>query len=320
MKYTGEKCVLCGEVFSEKDDIVVCPECGSPHHRECYKKDNRCANIAMHDSGEKWTSSPAQSEEKPPFVVCPACHFPNRTSAETCTSCGHALREETKSTQSGASDDKQSGVFPDILTPEGLTKQFLGFDPEEDFGGATLREVTQFVGPNTLYYIPIFKRMKDLGSKISLNITCFIFPSLYFANRKMWLWTIIATLISAVLGMPAVLLIMAEQKLFTQEVIDLIYAHKSMINAAAEICGMFNWLVRLLFCLFGNWLYMRYTLRSLKKLRARSRGGIISPARLAAEGGVQPVNIVLAVMIAFACSFIMIMSMAVVIPVLAAII
>ncbi|MBO5103830.1 MAG: hypothetical protein J6B74_02035 [Ruminococcus sp.] len=48
MNFVGEKCVFCGEVFKDGDDVVVCPECGSPHHRECYKKENRCANIALH--------------------------------------------------------------------------------------------------------------------------------------------------------------------------------------------------------------------------------------------------------------------------------
>ena len=29
--YTGKKCIVCGGVFSENDDIVVCPECGTPY-------------------------------------------------------------------------------------------------------------------------------------------------------------------------------------------------------------------------------------------------------------------------------------------------
>ena len=30
MKYKGEKCAACGKEFTEDDDVVVCPECGSP--------------------------------------------------------------------------------------------------------------------------------------------------------------------------------------------------------------------------------------------------------------------------------------------------
>ena len=57
MNYNGERCVACGELFSADDDIVVCPQCGSPHHRECYKKDNVCANTVLHETGEKWKPS-----------------------------------------------------------------------------------------------------------------------------------------------------------------------------------------------------------------------------------------------------------------------
>lgn len=316
MDFIGEKCVLCGKTFTAEDDIVVCPECGSPHHRACYKIDNKCANIAMHDAGEKWQPEP-KKEEKQPFVVCPACHYPNRSTSETCAACGSRLQSTAKSADE-SSAERPASVFPDITTGEGMTSQFLGFDPEEDLGGATIREVTQFVGPNTLYYIPIFKRMKDLGSKISFNITCLLFPALYFANRKMWLWTLISTLISVVLTFPAVVLVMAEQKMFTENIVNIIYSHKTAINAAVEICSMINWIVRLIFCLFGNWLYMRYTLRSLKKLRSRSRGGNISPARLAAEGGVQPVNIILALLIAFAVAFVSIYAITFFLPVILA--
>ena len=31
--YKNKKCVVCKELFSDYDDIVVCPECGAPYHR-----------------------------------------------------------------------------------------------------------------------------------------------------------------------------------------------------------------------------------------------------------------------------------------------
>lgn len=46
--YENDKCPVCGENFKEGDDIIACPECGTPHHRVCYNKTNACANTRMH--------------------------------------------------------------------------------------------------------------------------------------------------------------------------------------------------------------------------------------------------------------------------------
>ena len=35
-KYVNVPCAKCGKPFTEDDDVVVCPDCGAPHHRSCY--------------------------------------------------------------------------------------------------------------------------------------------------------------------------------------------------------------------------------------------------------------------------------------------
>ncbi len=37
-RFEGYICPVCMKKFTETDDIAVCPECGTPHHRECYLK------------------------------------------------------------------------------------------------------------------------------------------------------------------------------------------------------------------------------------------------------------------------------------------
>ena len=46
--YKDESCPVCSEKFKEGDDIVVCPECGTPYHRHCYNKTKRCINESKH--------------------------------------------------------------------------------------------------------------------------------------------------------------------------------------------------------------------------------------------------------------------------------
>ncbi len=63
-KYTNVPCVYCHEVFDEKDEVVVCPICGAPHHRECYAKLGHCADEEAHASGKEWVSPVAPAVEE----------------------------------------------------------------------------------------------------------------------------------------------------------------------------------------------------------------------------------------------------------------
>ena len=46
--YLGLRCGVCGKDFQENDDVVVCPECGTPSHRTCYKENKGCPNLEKH--------------------------------------------------------------------------------------------------------------------------------------------------------------------------------------------------------------------------------------------------------------------------------
>lgn len=73
-------CPVCGNDFAEEDDVVFCPECGTPHHRECWNNTGHCFNENLHGSSENIDATfkksnveapkpevLAQSEEKPVF-------------------------------------------------------------------------------------------------------------------------------------------------------------------------------------------------------------------------------------------------------------
>lgn len=54
MDYRGQHCPICGKEFCDGDDIVVCPECGTPYHRECYKTAGHCVNEERHGENFEW--------------------------------------------------------------------------------------------------------------------------------------------------------------------------------------------------------------------------------------------------------------------------
>ena len=67
--YTGYRCPVCGKAFAQGDDVVVCPDCGAPHHRECYRSLGRCAYEEKHAAGEAWSPATAAGEEDGTFVT-----------------------------------------------------------------------------------------------------------------------------------------------------------------------------------------------------------------------------------------------------------
>ncbi len=63
--YTGSKCPVCQKAFTDHDDIVVCPDCGTPYHRTCWPADNRCVFAAKHGTNYEWKpEAKAQAESE----------------------------------------------------------------------------------------------------------------------------------------------------------------------------------------------------------------------------------------------------------------
>ena len=61
MEFTEYKCPVCDKQFKKGDDVVVCPECGTPHHRECYEKEGHCHFADRH--GADFSFEKEQQEE-----------------------------------------------------------------------------------------------------------------------------------------------------------------------------------------------------------------------------------------------------------------
>lgn len=303
MDFIGEKCVKCGKEFTADDDIVVCPECGSPHHRLCYKTDNKCANEALHAEKEKWSRSAKDAavfNDNEPVNICPVCHYPNTSDAGFCINCGSGLNDSDKDTPSENND------APNSYTDEvgiGISRPYLGFNPNEDLGGASLREVLHFVKSNTIYYIPMFKRMKDTGAKLSFNLLCFAFPQFYFANRRMWLWGVLTAAAMAILGTPAALKTFITDSLndtsgilLSPNALNVLFDNRASLSSLVSVCTVTELVIRLLMCLTSNWIYFRHSISSIKKLKRRYHGDITKECA-ANAGGTKPLNILLMAMI-----------------------
>jgi ribosomal protein L37E len=212
--FIGQKCLICGEIFEKDSDIAVCPECGTPYHRACYKKAGHCVNRELHAVGGEWIADTATGI-KSTETLCKRCGRQNTGGALFCESCGFPLdsfiKTESPDRREKLREEDDEGGFAGI-TDELIMNPTLinyddplcGFNPEEVFDeDVKLSEIAEYVKCNTHYYLPIFKNIKKFGRPLMFNITALFFPELFFAYRKMPLYAIGAFLIRIFLVIPS---------------------------------------------------------------------------------------------------------------------
>ena len=184
MRYLNEKCPVCGNAFTEDDDVVVCPYCATPHHRECYTNLGKCFNEDKHEDGFVWEKTETK-EEKPEeektqenadFVVCPECGTKNKKNALICSNCTSALNSEIR----------------EQFEPSRATAVFINGMPvdneatiDED-NSVTVREAACFIQKGKESYIKTFLDAKSGKRKPKFNIWAFIFGAYWFFYRKMY--------------------------------------------------------------------------------------------------------------------------------------
>ena len=186
--YLGIRCPVCNKKFGESDDIVVCPVCGAPHHRECYFIKGECALLEEHKSGKEW---------RPPFEpggaggdvsgrVCSACNRQSPGLSLFCNHCG--LRFDEAASGDSNSYENASGGMPwpwPGVPPFGSA--YTGVEDTETIGELTAREYAVYVGNRSDYYLPRFKMAARSERQFSINIPALILGFPFFFYRKMYL-------------------------------------------------------------------------------------------------------------------------------------
>lgn len=224
MKFIGKKCPVCEKPFEEDDDIVVCPKCGAPYHRDCYAVRGKCIFPELHKNGETWKSpdaEPEQPESSEDTITCSACGFKNSKDSIVCEHCGEFLNtneiEESEKSkrvifghfstdQTDDDADGEDGYDNMYSLPPGIRigSVFPQIKPDEDFDGVSAAELIKCIGQNALYYLPIFQRIRDYNTS-RFNFAAFIFGGGWYLYRKQYLKGILISLLTIVLNAVQVL-------------------------------------------------------------------------------------------------------------------
>ncbi|MBQ3149633.1 MAG: DUF2628 domain-containing protein [Clostridia bacterium] len=176
-------CPYCEKKFTDTDDVVFCPDCGTPHHRECWHEHGNCANSEKHAEGFVWKSAEPEIEPEPVKnenaeqknnepIICPRCGTESSPMTLVCPGCG--MRFGSIPNNGGFSYN--TDFFMKDITA----------DPNEDLGGFTVKEAAMYTQTRASDYVKKFVRQKNSGKKIGWNWAAFLFSPLWFFYRKIY--------------------------------------------------------------------------------------------------------------------------------------
>ena len=175
MNFEGRKCVVCSAYLFEDDDIIVCPECGAPHHRDCWNSIGRCRLEELHGTEQQYKYEPEEEKSEQETAA------PEEKKASFCRGCGAELERDARFCP--------YCNLPVAETPQGIPFApgvSYQFNPEEELeDGVTMGDAAKAVAVNGYRYIPKFKEFKN-GKKTSWNWAAFIWPHGWHAFRKMY--------------------------------------------------------------------------------------------------------------------------------------
>ena len=218
MNYTGIDCPVCNQKFNTDDDVVVCPVCGTPHHRHCWHETGECINTAKHSEGYVW-QMPAPEEKAPSgreaLKICPRCGEQNANYEPVCTRCGERLKANRETIhdrfpQNNTPDfDFAGGDMGDFQTPPNPNnyspyQNVYAADARAVFGADAViedipaTEVAEYVQKNSNQYVGNFLEMQKKNSKISWNWAAALCSVFWCFYRKMTAcgWALAAILLS----------------------------------------------------------------------------------------------------------------------------
>lgn len=308
--YKGLSCPHCNTSFTENDDVVACPICGAPHHRDCWTENGGCSCAEDHGTDKQWSRETAKEQPAPEHSTkedsyepdtsttapCPRCGTHNSPYAERCARCGLPLKAQ----------DWHSAHAP-YGTPHSTFNEYTpfhnphmpcgGVSPDAVLDGETARDLAAVVRTNTPYYLPRFERMARSGSKISWNWAAFFLPAYWLLFRKQHLAGIAVLAVNILYTVISSLLVVAcfpsilEQKTYAamyEELWLLMQTDEKALLAGLLITAvsLIPFCVRLLVGMLGNRLYMKRCRHLIRSTREVYPEGY--QAQLAMVGGTSP--------------------------------
>ena len=185
--YTGYLCPVCHKRLNAKDgNIVVCPDCGTPYHRECWEVRGGCVNAGKHAAGFDWSdSNPVRYREDGTPEPEPSSHVESPSDPFA-----NSFAQDPQAQQQAQPEDGQP-------------------KPGETLDGMPLEDWNTALGPNSFYFMMLFKQMEVTGRRTAFSFNAFLFGPFYFLYRKNWKPGLILAGVEMLLSLPQILYMLA---------------------------------------------------------------------------------------------------------------
>ena len=295
-KYYGCPCEGCGKPLTLQDDIVVCPDCGAPYHRDCYEKLGRCIHAPAHAAGYEWKFPYQESE----LCTCPACGERTLRSESVCRCCGAALPPEGAQEPADRADSDEHSEEFDYSTfyrqfqetgapqvdPLRQTYQ-AAFGKEEVMDGIPRKDWADFIGPASPAYLSAYCRMQLSHTKTSMSFSAMLFGPFYFFYRKAWKPAFGFLAAELVVALPTLLSMMqATGSPLTAGI------SSTAIVVLSRIMTVFSFALVMLRTLYAKWLYRKSAAERIRRIRAEFPDAAQRRAVLSAQGGVSIAGVI----------------------------
>lgn len=240
MKYLGEICSVCSQAFEENNDVVVCPDCGTPHHRHCWQENQACANKDKHKDGFAYY---VQVEEP-------------------------VANESIANQEEFTSENKQNTNFEEFKNSYGVEFGDKNIASLDEIDGIKVKDFMQFIGFSSIYYLPVFYNFSKGKKKTSFNIMAGFFSPFHQLYRRMNVFGILLTIIHL---FTSVNLVFDTLRWYFNIDLPTLLSKFNMSESVFNDYLLFAWFIDLaifvLMALFNDRIYFNYVKKKIKYLR-----------------------------------------------------
>lgn len=275
----NKQCQVCKGYLFEDDDIVICPVCGAPHHRDCWQTLGHCGLEADHGTDRQYNKRMAEEQadseaesKNTETRVCGHCgRASNSHEGDFCPYCGQPYGSAAPHTPNGAGPHVFVGGMP--FNPN----SYGGIPKDSKIEDVKVEHAAKFVGSNAQRYIPRFATLTR-HSKGSWNWAAFLSPEAWCFSRKMYLYGVFYLFIALASGL-CIYPFQVEYSRLISESAEQVY---SSYNFLVNNVGAFSWtawimaaagvvlnlIPRIICGRMGDWCYRGFTLENVRKITA----------------------------------------------------